>query len=89
MKTKNTLTQDVLQCDQLPSQSMSGARVTMGARRVLVSAERTWPPTVTSMVSPASCRVACVVRDANMGHQLAGGHSSWCLELGYRTTHQH
>ena len=28
----------------------------------------------------------CVVRDANMGHQLAGGHSSWCPELESRTT---
>ena len=23
-----------------------------------------------------------VVRDANMGHQLAGGNSSWCPEIG-------
>ena len=30
---------------------------------------------------------ACVVRDANMGHQLAGGNSSWCPELESRTTH--
>ena len=29
----------------------------------------------------------CVVRDANMGHQLAGGSSSWCPELESRTTH--
>ena len=28
----------------------------------------------------------CVVRDANMGHQLAGGNSSWCPELESRTT---
>ena len=26
----------------------------------------------------------CVVRDANMGHQLAGGNSSWCPELEWR-----
>ena len=31
---------------------------------------------------------ACVVRDANMGHQLAGGNSSWCPELESRTTHR-
>ena len=30
---------------------------------------------------------ACVVRDANMGHQLAGGNSIWCPELKSRTTH--
>ena len=29
----------------------------------------------------------CVVRDANMGHQLAGGNSSWCPELESGTTH--
>ena len=28
----------------------------------------------------------CVVRDANVGHQLAGGSSSWCPELQSRTT---
>ena len=28
----------------------------------------------------------CVVRGANMGHQLAGGNSSWCPELESRTT---
>ena len=28
----------------------------------------------------------CVVRDANMGHQLAGGNSSWCPELEVWTT---
>ena len=28
----------------------------------------------------------CVVRDANMGHQLAGGTSSWCPELESRAT---
>ena len=33
-------------------------------------------------------RQACVVPDANMGHQLAGGNSSWCPELESRTTHQ-
>ena len=32
-------------------------------------------------------RQACVVPDANMGHQLAGGNSSWCPELESRTTH--
>ena len=31
-------------------------------------------------------RQACVARDANMGHRLAGGHSSWCPELESRTT---
>ena len=31
---------------------------------------------------------ACVVRDANMGHQLAGGSSSWCPELESRATHR-
>ena len=30
---------------------------------------------------------ACVVRDANMGQQLAGGNSSWCPELESRTAH--
>ena len=28
-----------------------------------------------------------MVRDANVGHQLAGGNSSWCPELKSRTTH--
>ena len=28
-----------------------------------------------------------VVRDANMGHQLAGGNRSWCPELESWTTH--
>ena len=32
--------------------------------------------------------VGCVVQDANMGHHLAGGNSSWCPELEYRTTHR-
>ena len=35
----------------------------------------------TSVMSPAN---ACVVRDANVGHQLAGGNSSWCPELESR-----
>ena len=30
----------------------------------------------------------CVVRDANMGHQFAGGNSSWCPDLESRTTHR-
>ena len=30
----------------------------------------------------------CVVRDANMGHQLAGGKISWCPELESRATHR-
>ena len=30
----------------------------------------------------------CVVQDANKGHQLTGGHSSWCPELESRTTHR-
>ena len=29
---------------------------------------------------------ACMVRDANVGHHLAGGNSSWCPELESRTT---
>ena len=29
-----------------------------------------------------------MVRDANMGHQLVGGNSSWCLESESRTTHR-
>ena len=29
-----------------------------------------------------------VVRDANVGHQLAGGNSSWCIELESWTTHR-
>ena len=28
----------------------------------------------------------CVVRNATMGHQLAGGHSSWCPEFEFPTT---
>ena len=28
----------------------------------------------------------CVVRDANVGHQLAGGNSNWCPELESWTT---
>ena len=35
---------------------------------------------------PASESSPCVVRDANMGHRLAGGNSSECPELEYRTT---
>ena len=31
--------------------------------------------------------ILCVVRDVNMGHQSAGGNSSWCPELESRTTH--
>ena len=34
-----------------------------------------------------SAACACVVRDANMGHQLADGNRSWCPELESRTTH--
>ena len=34
-----------------------------------------------------STAIPCVVRDANMGHQLAGENSSWCPELESRTTH--
>ena len=30
---------------------------------------------------------ACVVQDANTGHQSAGGNSSWCPEWESRTTH--
>ena len=33
-------------------------------------------------------RGPCVVQDANMGHQLAGGNSSWCPDLKCRTTHR-
>ena len=31
---------------------------------------------------------ACVVRDANIGHQLAGDNSIWCPKLESRTTHR-
>ena len=31
---------------------------------------------------------SCVVRDANMGRQLAGSNCSWCPELESRTTHR-
>ena len=31
---------------------------------------------------------ACVVRDANMGHQLARANSSCCPKLESRTTHR-
>ena len=31
--------------------------------------------------------VACVVKDANTGYQLACSHSSWCPELESQTTH--
>ena len=32
-------------------------------------------------------KTACVVRDANTGHHLAGWNSSWCPELEVWTTH--
>ena len=38
--------------------------------------------------SSSSSVWSCAVRDANMGHQLAGGNSSWCPELESRTTHR-
>ena len=38
--------------------------------------------------SPPQPQPPCVVRDANMGHQLAGGRSSWYPELESRTTHR-
>ena len=39
--------------------------------------------------TPAWCQdsAICVVRDANMGHQLAGGNSSWRPELKSWITH--
>ena len=39
------------------------------------------PFTLVILVAP------CVVRDANVGHQLASGNSSWCPKLESRTTH--
>ena len=41
-----------------------------------------FPPPSLQLIGP------CVVRDANMGHQLAGGNSSWCPELEVWTTHR-
>ena len=38
-------------------------------------------------LAPAGEQSPCVVRDAIGGHQLAGGHSSWCPELESRTTY--
>ena len=49
---------------------------------------RATPPPPPPSPPPTPLR-ACVARDANTGHQLAGGHSSWCPGLeGWTTTHQ-
>ena len=59
-----------------------GSRGDVASQKLPVSLEQT------AYVPPGPRQqLACVVRDANMGHQLAGGNSSWCPELESRTTH--
>ena len=55
---------------------------------LLVSGQSTPPTEIREIGARQSVVVTCVVRDANMGHQIEGGHSSWCPELESRTAHR-
>ena len=46
------------------------------------------PDALIILASIARALAACAVRNANMGHQLAVGNSSWCPELESQTTHR-
>ena len=68
------------------SDGTDGGERRSGGRTDLLGAQKAYWTYARLNTSPLAASLsmlgvcACVARDANMGHQLAGGNSSWCPE---------